>query len=176
MSLRIVPLDLREANALVSAFHRHHAPAQGHRFSLGAIDEGGTVRSAAIVGRPVARLAGHPREVLEVTRLVSDGTPNACSILYAAAARAGRALGFCRIQTYILESELGTTLSASGWDCEGSAGGGQWHHTDGQPRRTDQPTERKARWAKELNPRMPSVLLPSAAELSLSSGQGRLIA
>ena len=43
------------------------------------------------MGRPVARLAGPPRQVLEVVRLVTDGTPNACSMLYAAAelARAG---------------------------------------------------------------------------------------
>ena len=57
-------------------------------------------------------------------------------------------MGFSRIQTYILDSELGTTLLASGWTCEGPAGGGQWKHTDGRPRRTDQPTEGKMRWSK----------------------------
>ena len=86
-----------------------------------------------------------------MTRLVTDGVKNGCSMLYAAAAAAAKAMGFLRIQTYILESEPGTSLKASGWVHEGPAGGGQWRHTDGKERRTDQPTERKRRWAKVLN-------------------------
>lgn len=148
--LHVVPLELAEANLLVDQWHRHHEPAQGHRWSLGVIDTAGTLHGAAIVGRPVARLAGSPRDVLEVIRLVTDGTANACSILYAAAARAGLAMGYRRIQTYILEEETGTTLRAAGWTCEGAAGGGQWKHTDGRPRRTDQPNGPKSRWAKDL--------------------------
>ena len=144
--LRVVPLELTEANMLVAKWHRHHQPAQGHRFSLGVITPNGQLHGACIVGRPVARLAGSPREVLEVIRLVTDGTPNACSALYAAAARAGKAMGYRRIQTYILDTETGTTLKATGWVNEGTAGGGQWKHTDGKPRRTDQPTGLKTRW------------------------------
>lgn len=154
-----LPLELSEANALVAKWHRHHKPSQGHRFSLGVIDGDGALHGAAIIGRPVARLAGSPRDVLEVVRLVTDGTENCCSILYAAAARAGRAMGYRRIQTYVLNSESGTSLRAAGWVDEGEAGGGQWKHTDGKPRRTDQPTEAKRRWAKELAER------PDLAEL-----------
>lgn len=150
MRLHVIPLELTEANALVLEWHRHHQPAQGHRFSIGVIDGAGVLHGAAIIGRPVARLAGSPRDVLEVVRLVTDGTPNACSILYAAAARAGAAMGYRRVQTYILDEEPGVTLVASGWTCEGEAGGGQWKHTDGRPRRTDQPTGMKARWARDL--------------------------
>ena len=148
--MRVVPLTLREANTLVAELHRHHKPVQGHRFSLGLVDSEGGLHGAVICGRPVARLAGDPQEVLEVTRLVTDGTRNGCSQLYAAAAAAAaaKAMGFLRIQTYILESEPGTSLKASGWVDEGPAGGGQWRHTDGKERRTDQPTERKRRWAK----------------------------
>ena len=150
MSLRIVPLELAKANAYVDAYHRHHKPAQGHRFSLGCVDADGVLHGAAIIGRPVARLGGKPSEVVEVTRLVTDGTRNACSILYAAAARAAAAMGYIRIQTYILDTEPGTSLRASGWVCEGVAGGGIWHHTDGKPRRTDQPTGLKQRWSRTL--------------------------
>lgn len=150
--LRVIPLELTEANRFVELFHRHHQPAVGHRFSIGCITDDGDLHGAAIVGRPVARLAGSPRAVLEVSRLVTDGTLNACSVLYAAAARAGKALGFERIQTYILDTEIGTSLRASGWECEGAAGGGQWKHTDGKPRRTDQPTGAKQRWTRALNP------------------------
>lgn len=153
MSLHAVPLSLNEANALVTAWHRHHQPAQGHRFSIGVIDEGGLIHGAAIVGRPVARMAGSPRDVLEVVRLVTDGRKNACSLLYAASARAGADMGFKRIQTYILGDETGASLRAAGWTFEGAAGGGQWTHTDGRPRRLDQPTGVKGRWAKTLNDR-----------------------
>lgn len=165
LHLRAVPVELAEANALVSALHRHHKPTVGHRFSIGVTDEDGVLHGAAIVGRPVARLAGHPRAVLEVVRLVTDGTPNACSILYAAAARTGKALGFERIQTYILEDEPGTSLRAAGWSYEGPAGGGDWNGGPGSQRhgtrRTDQPMTLKGRWAKSLNPPQPDdVRLP----------------
>ena len=158
MKLVVVPIELAEANAAIAAWHRHHQPCVGHRFSLGVIDESGKLHGAAVVGRPVARLAGDPAKVLEVTRLVTDGTKNVCSMLYSAAARAGRELGFERIQTYILaDEETGISLKASGWISEGLAGGGQWKHTDGKARRTDQPIGKKVRWARTLNAARPSL-------------------
>jgi hypothetical protein len=66
-------------------------------------------------------------------------------------------MGFRRIQTYTLPSEGGASLRASGWQDEGDAGGGQWKHTDGKPRRTDQPIGVKTRWA--LNFSRPSIAL-----------------
>lgn len=150
--LRVVPLELRELNDMVSKWHRHHKPVQGHRFSIGVMEsKTGEIVGGCSVGRPVARNGGSPKEVLEVTRLVTDGTHNACSFLYSAAARIGREMGYKKIQTYILESELGTSLMASSWTLEDAdCGGGQWKHTDGKPRRTDQPTVRKQRWSKAL--------------------------
>ena len=151
MKLFPVPVELKEANKIIGSWHRHHKPVQGHRFSVGCVDEEGILHGVAVIGRPVARLAGAPRDVLEVTRVATDGTDNACSVLYGAAARAAKALGYLRIQTYTLPSESGTSLRAAGWVCEGEAGGGQWKHTDGKPRRTDQPTEKKLRWAVNFN-------------------------
>lgn len=149
--LRVVPVELTDANAFVARLHRHHAPAQGHRFSLGVVNDENVLVGVAIVGRPVARKV-HPRRVLEVVRLCTDGTYNACSALYGAAARVGKAMGFDSIQTYTLPEEGGASLRASGWEDEGEAGGGQWKHTDGKPRRTDQPTNVKTRWRRTLNP------------------------
>ncbi len=149
--MKIIPLELRELNELVEKLHRHHKRVQGHRFSIG-VEECGEVVGGCSVGRPTARLGGSPKEVLEVTRLVTNGTKNACSILYACAARVGRELGYKKIQTYILETESGHSLKCSGWICENdSCGGGQWKHTDGKPRRTDQPICKKQRWVKTLN-------------------------
>lgn len=147
--IKIAPIELAQANAFVSLHHRHHKPTVGHRFSICAV-VGSEVRGVAIVGRAVSRHYD-PLSVLEVTRLCTDGTPNACSALYSAAARVGKNLGFARIQTYILETETGGSLFASGWICEGEAGGGQWKHSDGKPRRTDQPTCKKLLFSKTLN-------------------------
>lgn len=164
--LHVVPVELAEANKFICEHHRHHAPVQGHRFSLGCITPDGLLRGVCVVGRPVARLAGHPRDVAEVTRLATDGTRNACSILYGAAARACRAMGFRRIQTYTLPSEGGASLRASGWIEEGLAGGGQWKHTDGKPRRTDQPIGPKTRWALEFPRPAISVVLPHTQDFA----------
>jgi hypothetical protein len=146
--LQIRPIELKAANAFVAQHHRHHKPVIGHRFSISAVDEFG-IHGVAIVGRPVAR-GCDASTTLEVTRLCTDGTKNACSILYAAAARVGRELGYDKIQTYTLESEPGKSLVASGWFSEAVTAGGQWKHTAG-PRRTDQPNCKKIRWARYLS-------------------------
>ena len=106
---------------------------------------------AAIVGRPVAR-GCDPYMVAEVTRLVTDGTKNACSFLYSACARIAREMGFSRIQTYILKTEPGTSLRAAGWVLEAHTVGGNWNRSWRKGRREDQPMEAKQRWAKPLNP------------------------
>jgi hypothetical protein len=73
--LRIVPLTLGEANAAVGQWHRHHAPVRWHTFRLGVM-RGDDLVGAAIVFRPAARHY-NSKEVAEVARLVTDGTPNA---------------------------------------------------------------------------------------------------
>lgn len=169
MSLHIVHLELVEANDLVSNLHRHHKPARGHRFSVGVRDTAGTLVGAAIVGRPSARKI-NLRTHLEVTRLVTDGTKHACSALYAAAARAGRELGYEHIQTYILKEEPGTSLIAAGWEFEVDTIGGDWNRsTDGRgDRRTDQPMGPKQRWGKVL--RVPfSFFVPQSVPRNLPS-------
>lgn len=157
-NLRIVSIELKELNLLVAKLHRHHKPVQGHRFSIG-VEYGGALVGACSVGRPAARLSDQ-HKTLEVTRLVTDGTKNACSILYAAAARAGKALGYEKIQTFILASEPGTTLKAAGWKFDGESGGGDWSRESTKLRkswlfddynRTDQPQGPKHRYSKVLN-------------------------
>lgn len=148
MRLAITPLTLREANALIAALHRHHKPAVGHRFSIG-VDSNGKIVAAAIVGRPVSREIDH-HKVAEVTRLVSDGTPHTCSMLYAACARIAREMGFSKIQTYILDTEPGTSLVAAGWSYEAMTKGGTWNNGQRKGRRDDQPLVPKQRWSKIL--------------------------
>ena len=147
MPLKVIPLTLKEGNAFVALHHRHHKPTVGHKFSIGA-EYDGTLVGAAIAGRPVARQTDF-RKVLEVTRLVTDGTFNACSILYAACARIAKAMGYEKIQTFILEEENGSSLKASGWVLAGHTTGGDWNST-GRKRRTDQPMGPKSRWERVL--------------------------
>lgn len=122
--LSLCPLKLAEANAFVEQIHRHHGPVVGHKFSIGAILDDKIV-GCAIVGRPVSR-GRDDGLTLEVTRLATDGTRNACSFLYGACAKACFALGYKRIGTYILASENGASLRASGWRLIGERGGGSW--------------------------------------------------
>lgn len=135
-----VPLDLDEANAFVARYHRHHRPVVGHKFSLGAALADRIV-GACIVGRPVSRVRDDGM-TLEVTRLCTDGTKNACSFLYGAAARAAFALGYRRIGTYILASEPGTSLTAAGWRQVGEVRGRSWS-CPSRPRVDTHPTEPK---------------------------------
>ncbi len=72
-------------------------------------------------------------------------------MLYSAAARAAKAMGFLKIQTYILETETGTSLKASGWKLEGKTIGGDWNTPSRGNRRTDQPMCNKLRYSKLLN-------------------------
>jgi len=122
--LILTTVSLADANAFVASKHRHHKPVRGHKFSIGCVADG-ALAGVAIVGRPVSRYLDDGL-TLEVTRLCTDGTKNACSFLYGAAWRAARALGYKKIITYTLATEIGTSLKAAGWICEGMAGGLRW--------------------------------------------------
>jgi len=146
--MKIVPITLKTANAFVTQYHRHHKASVGHKFSIG-LSENDNLIGVAIMGRPVARGSDNGFTI-EVARLCTNGAKNACSMLYQAAARSSKELGYNKIQTYILQIESGTSLKASGWKMEAVTAGGQWKHTDGKERRTDQPTMPKQRWVREL--------------------------
>lgn len=122
--LELTPISLKAANEYVNAHHRHHKAVTGHKFSIGC-SQNGLLAGVVIVGRPVSRFLDDGY-TLEVNRLCTLGIKNACSILYAAAARAARAMGYRKIITYILQSESGGSLKAAGWNCAGLAGGKEW--------------------------------------------------
>ncbi len=146
--LTLTPITLRAANAFVAEHHRHHKPTAGHKFSI-ALSNGSEIVGVAIVGRPVSRYLDDGW-TLEVNRLCTTGEKNACSMLYAAAARAAKAMGYRRIITYTLDTEPGTSLRAAGWSCAGSAGGERW---TGQryPAADLYPAQMKLRYEKILN-------------------------
>lgn len=130
--IRVTPISLAEANAFVAQHHRHHAPVPGAKFCLAVSDASDAVRGVAIVGRPVAR-GLDDGWTLEVNRCCTDGTRNACSMLYGAAWRAAKALGYRRLLTYTMPEEGGASLRACGWRDLGLRGGGNWS-TPARPR------------------------------------------
>jgi hypothetical protein len=138
MKLQIVPVDLKTANEFVRKLHRHSRPVVGHRFSVGVACEHGILRGVAIVGRPVSQWLDDGKAA-EVTRLCTDGTHNACSMLYGAARRAAKALGYSPVYTYTLPDEGGASLRAAGFRLDKENAGGcsaSWHS---RPNRTAQP-------------------------------------
>lgn len=113
MKLELTPVSFADACAFVALHHRHNKPPVGHKFSIGAA-AGGKLVGVAMVGRPVARMFDDG-VTLEVNRTATDGTPNANSLLYGAAWRAAKAMGYHRLITYTQYNESGASLRAAGW-------------------------------------------------------------
>lgn len=151
--LHVEPITLRTANEYVSLVHRHHGPTQSgpDLFCIAAVEDDGTIRGVATAAFPNAANRLHDGfRSMEVVRVATDGTPNACSILYAACARAAAALGFTRILTYVLDTETGTSVKAAGWtQDEGEFGNLSWAN---RPGRTGSNTGPKGRYSRILAP------------------------
>lgn len=143
MSLRLRPVRYREARAHIKEHHRHHLPPQGWLFGIGVVDHGQLV-GVITVGRPVAR-ALDDGLTAEVTRCCTTGESNACSMLYAAAWRAARAMGYQRLITYTLASEPGSSLRGAGWRVVHQTRGGSWD-CPARPREDKAPTSPKTLW------------------------------
>lgn len=159
--MTIRPITLRAANAYVAQHHQHHRhnqPTNGHKWSVACYD-GDRLCGVAIAGQPVARKLDDGLTV-EIRRVCTDGTYNACSILYGACARIARDMGYKRVVTYTLISEPGTSLKASGFMNCGEAGGTSWDMPS-RPREVVQttlfgterkyPNEKKIRWEKHFS-------------------------
>lgn len=147
MSLEIVPVTLEVANDFVRRHHRHHKPTPGHKFSIGVARIEATacpedprlaewasrLCGVVIVSRPVAAKLDDG-ETVEITRCCTDGTRNACSMLYGAARRAARSMGYKRVLTYTLPDEGGASLRAAGFRIDKEAAGGpsRWWHKPGR--------------------------------------------
>jgi hypothetical protein len=146
--LRVTPITQAEASEFVRTHHRHHPPLRvGYVFSVAVADEDDQVRGVAIVGRPVSQYL-FDGFTLEVRRVATDGSKNACSMLYGAAWRAARALGYRQLITYTLASEPGSSLRASGWRVVARVTGQSWDAPErGRPRVDLNSDQMKLRWA-----------------------------
>jgi hypothetical protein len=112
------PITLRTAQGFVDENHRHNKAPQGHKFSIGLWADDRLI-GVAIVGRPIAK-ANDDGLTAELTRCcVIEHQPNANSLLYAAAWRAAKGMGYKRMITYTLPSESGVSLKAAGFIVSG---------------------------------------------------------
>lgn len=143
MTLELQPISYPEAAEFIRLHHRHHIPPVGWKFGIG-LNDGEKVVGVITVGRPVARMLDDGY-TLEVTRCCTDGTEHAPSKLYAAAWRAGKALGYRRMITYTLTTEPGTSLVAAGWKCLYQTKGGSWS-VPSRPRVDKHPLGQKTLW------------------------------
>jgi len=147
--MRIVPVTFPVANECVRMWHRHHAPLPGGFawYCLAAVHDGGIV-AAAICGRPTNR-NNDDLQTVEVIRLASDGTRNACSALLGACARVAREMGAARIITYTLDSETGSSLRAAGWNLDKAGITSWWTHAGSRTPavKREHMKEGKVRWS-----------------------------
>lgn len=159
--MQAIPMELKDVNDYVARLHRHHAPVYRDKFRFGVLDDDGNLCGVIQLARPVSRNLDDGMTI-EVVRCCTNGTPNACSFLYSRGARIAKELGYKKIITYILESENGASLKASGWHLEAeSVGGGSWSRPS-RPRdlienqislfeqKPKYATESKKRFAKDL--------------------------
>jgi hypothetical protein len=148
--MRLVPISIREANRYVLHHHRHHRPTQGALFALAA-ELNGELVGVAIVGRPVGRGLQDGRTV-EVTRVCTDGTRNACSFLYGRCRRAAAALGYERVVTYTRQDESGASPRGAGFVQEELLAARSWADeytdaADGKPRHDRSEPFARIRWS-----------------------------
>lgn len=157
-----IPMELKDAQAYINKYHRHHQAAHRDKFRIAASD-GNNILGVIQVGRPVSRVLDDGK-TLEVLRLCTNGGKNVCSFLYSRAARVAKEMGYEKIITYILESERGTSLKSSGWKLEADGVGGSDWNVPSRPREVietqmslfdEKPkypvNVKKQRWAKILN-------------------------
>ena len=112
----------------------------------------------AIVGRPVARALDKKGDTLEVTRVCTQGHPDACSKLYAACQQRARLRGYRKLITYTLQSEKASSVRGANFGlASAQAGGAKWTGKRAAGRASGATTqELKCRWEIVLEPVAPA--------------------
>jgi hypothetical protein len=150
--MEVRPISRNEALRWLAEHHRHlKRPITGWLFGVEILDGEGKRVGVACAGRPMAR---HLQDGLtvEITRVCTDGTRNACSAAYGALRRAAVALGYRRIITYTRADEPGTACKAAGFRDDGLAGGGEASRPS-RPRQASEDPSPKRRWIWTATPR-----------------------
>ena len=152
--LTVRPIRQAPAAEFVRLVHRHNKRTlPGWKFGSGLYLDGQLV-GVGIAGtcssRELERRGdGH---FIEIRRVATDGTLNACSAIYARMIRAAKAIGYCRVYTYSLQSESGASLKASGFvvDAGVKKAAKGWDRPSRPRDDSEWPDEAKVRWVAYL--------------------------
>jgi len=157
--MEVKPIELAIANGFTLKHHRHHLPVYRAKWNIGCYKDEKLI-GIATCGRPVSRYLDDGL-TLEIRRVTTNGTKNACSKLYSACARIAKEMGYNKIITYILMSENGASLKASGFQLEKEGVGGYSWLSNNRKRsiftvdlfdkKRKYPNELKKRYSKILN-------------------------
>lgn len=158
MSVELYPINRTAAREFVWENHRHNGANQRAQLMQVSLREHGEIVGVAIGGLPPIGL--DDGRTVEITRVCTLGTKNACSQLYAAIVRAGTALGYRRFYTYTLEDEDGASVKAAGFVEDGLTDGRSASEKGGRPRYDEnllgertRPEGRKRRWVRHVQAR-----------------------
>lgn len=147
--LSVEPITVKAAQKFCAEHHRHLPKVQGGLFAAAVVADG-KVCGVAIAGHPARVWMGTGR--LAILRVATDGTRNACSMLYSALCAAGKALGYREAWTYTLPDEPGTSLRAAGFEFQGVTAGEE-HDRPSRRRAPAVRPEPKKRWRRVLRGR-----------------------
>lgn len=158
--LTTAPTTIKFAKKWNANTHRRLPAIQGALWAVRAM-RGSDVVGVAIVARPARAIDdGSVLVVARVACLEDDESESknkgACSILYAACARAARGMGASDLLTYTHLDEPGISLNAAGWLRCGLSKGGE-HSRKSRPRRAAVDAKPKQRWcapwSRRIKPR-----------------------
>jgi hypothetical protein len=147
--MRIAPITVKQAQAVVLKVHRHLKRVQGGLFAV-AIADGDDTIGVGLAANPARVWQGTGRFVIARVA-VMEGHQNACSMIYGALCRAGKALGYKEAWTYTLPHELGTSLRAAGFKEMGMTKAEE-HDRPSRPRKPAVNAGPKKRWVRYLTP------------------------
>lgn len=175
---KLDPDEQQTAKDFIGRYHRHNEVPTQWRFGHAAYN-GPDLVAVAWTARPNARKINR-FFTCEVTRLCvrDDLHPalvyNACSMLYAEAAREAERRGYRRIISYTRVSESGASLKAAGWKSKpATTRAGQTWNVESREREVTEKelegAEEKIRWWRSLNPPR-----RKAEELALRAEQDRV--
>lgn len=115
--LYLAPITLRQANNFAAEHRKNYRPIPQDQFSIGCAADG---KLAGVI------MVGNPRDpelndgqTLAVLHICATGGRTAYGMLYGAAARAAKALGYWRITAFLPVNSSGSALRAAGWRCAG---------------------------------------------------------
>jgi hypothetical protein len=162
-ALKLRSISLREANRFLAIVDNRQGPVRRHKFAIALKGQDGALQGVAIAGPPSTRSLDTGWR-LEILLVATDGTPQAESTLYEAAARTGEAIGYrrCDILTHTRATDSDTALREAGWVPIAEAPGTSPRYP-GRPPAANRPTGgRTIRW-HAAQPSIPATTSESAA-------------